>query len=72
LSLFEKQANRNLLEFNKGKCLYLYLGRNNSMHGYTLGATQLESSFAENDLTFLVDTKSNMRQQCILATKKFN
>ncbi|KAK4810876.1 hypothetical protein QYF61_013284 [Mycteria americana] len=38
------------LQFNKGKCKVQHLGRNNSMHQYMLGATQLESSFAENDL----------------------
>lgn len=46
------------------------LGRNNPRHHYVLGVTQLKSSFAENGLGLLVDTKLNMNQQCALATKK--
>lgn len=39
---------------------------------HMLGATQLEGSTEEKDVGVLVDTKSDMRQQCALATKKDN
>ena len=68
----EKWANRNLLQFNKRKCVAPYLGRNNLMHQYVLENNQLESSFAEKGLELLVDTKLNMWQQHALAAKKAN
>ena len=57
------------MNFNKEKCQILHLGRNNPMHRYMLGATQLEISLAEKGLGILVDTKLNMSQQCALAAK---
>ncbi|GAB0204065.1 mitochondrial enolase superfamily member 1 [Grus japonensis] len=60
------------MQFNKGKGKALHLGRNNPRHQYTLGATQLESSLAEKDLGFLVDTRLNMSQRCALAGKVAN
>ncbi|KAK4830573.1 LOW QUALITY PROTEIN: hypothetical protein QYF61_011751 [Mycteria americana] len=68
----KKGANRNLKKFNKENCRVLHLGRNNPMHQYMLGATQLEDNLAEKALEVLVDTKLNMSQQCVLATKKAN
>ncbi|PKU32865.1 rna-directed dna polymerase from mobile element jockey-like [Limosa lapponica baueri] len=53
----EKWADRKLMRINKRKCKVLHLVRNNPMHQYTLGTTQLESSFAEKALGVLVDTK---------------
>ncbi|KAK4829689.1 hypothetical protein QYF61_006064 [Mycteria americana] len=49
LKTLEKWDDRNLMKFNKEKYEVLHLGRNNPMHQYMLGATQLESSFAEKD-----------------------
>ncbi|GAB0182536.1 mitochondrial enolase superfamily member 1 [Grus japonensis] len=69
LDRLEKWANRNLMKFNKGKCKVLHLGKNNPMHKNMLRATQQESSLAEKDLGFLVDTKLNMGQCCALAAK---
>ncbi|KAK4827366.1 hypothetical protein QYF61_017304 [Mycteria americana] len=50
LERLEKWADRNLMKFNKGKCKVVYLGMNNLIHQYMLGANQLESSFVEKDL----------------------
>ncbi|KAK4821756.1 hypothetical protein QYF61_000817 [Mycteria americana] len=72
LNRLEKWADRYLVKFNKEKCKVLHLGRNNPMHQYMLGATQLQNSFAENDLGFLVDTKFNRSQQCALVAEKAN
>ncbi len=58
----------NFMKFND-QCKVLHLRRNNLMHQYTLGVTQLESSLAEKDLGVLVDTKLNMGQQHALATE---
>lgn len=60
----DKWIDRNLMKYNKGKCQVLYLRRNNPIHQYMLGDSQMESSFAEKDLGVLMDTKMNMRQKC--------
>ncbi|KAK4811082.1 hypothetical protein QYF61_016368 [Mycteria americana] len=69
LDRLEKWADRNLMQFNQGKCQVLHLGRNNPMHQYMLGAAWLESSFAEKDLGVLVGTRLNMSQQCALVAE---
>jgi len=58
------------MKFEKHKVLPL--GRNSPRHQYMLGATQLESSFAEKGQGVLVDTRFNMSQQWALAAQKAN
>ena len=53
----------NLMNFNNGKCQFLYLERSNPKHQYRLRASQLESNFAEKDLQALVGNKLNMSKQ---------
>ncbi|PKU27731.1 rna-directed dna polymerase from mobile element jockey-like [Limosa lapponica baueri] len=60
LDRLESWAERNLMNFNKGKPKVLHLGRNNSMHQYRLGADLLESTSEEKDLRVLVDNKMTM------------
>ena len=57
------------MKFNKEKCKILHLRRNDPMHQYMLGATQLESILAEKDLGVLGVTKLNTSQQCALVAK---
>ncbi|PKU44228.1 rna-directed dna polymerase from mobile element jockey-like [Limosa lapponica baueri] len=61
---------RNLMKFNKDKCMVLNLWRNDPMHQYRLGADRLESGSAEKDLGVLVDSKLTMCQQCAPVAKK--
>ncbi|KAK4829978.1 hypothetical protein QYF61_008109 [Mycteria americana] len=60
------------MQFSKGKCQILHLGRNKPGHQHMLGADQLGSSLAENDLGVLVDNKVTTSQQCTLAAKVAN
>ena len=72
LDRLEKWADRNPIKFNSEKCKVLHLRRNNPSHQDMLEANCLESSFAEKDLGFLMDTKLTTSQQCTLAAKKAN
>lgn len=49
LNRVEKWAVRNLTKLNNKNRKVLYLGRNNPLHQYMLGTTQLESSLLEKD-----------------------
>ncbi|GAB0194379.1 hypothetical protein GRJ2_001903200 [Grus japonensis] len=60
-----EMGNGSLVEFSKGKCHVLHVGRNNPRH-------QLENSSAETDLGVLLDTGLNPSQQCTLATERAN
>jgi len=61
-----KWVYRNLIKFNKGICKVLHLGKNNLLHRYMLGPTQLESSLAEKDQQSVVAArKSNGILSCI-------
>ncbi|KAK4829977.1 hypothetical protein QYF61_008108 [Mycteria americana] len=51
------------VQFNKGKCKVLSLGRNNPRHQYMLRTYWLGSSLAENDFGVLVDNKEECWQQ---------
>ncbi|KFV99681.1 hypothetical protein N326_07676, partial [Eurypyga helias] len=62
----------NLVQFNKGKCKVLHLGKNSSMDQYRLGSVLLEGSSGEKDLGVLVDKRITMGQQCVLMAKKAN
>lgn len=50
----------------------LHVKRGNPMHQYTLQATHLKSSSAEEDLGLLVDIKLHISQQCALTSNKVN
>ncbi|PKU42856.1 rna-directed dna polymerase from mobile element jockey-like [Limosa lapponica baueri] len=65
----EKLADRNIMNFNKGKCKVLHLGRSKSMHQYTLRASWLEGSLVENGLMILVVNKLTTSEQCAHMTK---
>ena len=60
------------MKLNKAKCKVLHLGRNNSMHRYTLGDDLLERSSAEKDLGVLLDNRLAMNQHFALVAKKAN
>lgn len=60
------------MNFNREKCKVFHLRRNDLMYQYMLRAGQLDSSFAEKELGFLIDTKLTMRQQGVLGLHSFH
>lgn len=60
---------QDLLKMHKDPCKVLHLQQENSLQLYRLGTIWLESSFAEQDLEVLADSKLNISQQCALAAK---
>lgn len=66
----EKRADRDLMQFNKGKCKILHWGRNDPRHQYVQRPAQLESSLTEKALGVLVDTQLTMSQHYAPAARK--
>jgi len=60
------------MKFSKGRRRVLYLGSNNPMHQYRLGADLLGSSSVDKDLGVPVDDRLTMSQQCAPDIKKAN
>lgn len=46
------------MNFNKGRCKVVPLGRNNCRYQHMLGANQMESSFSDKNLGVLVDRRT--------------
>lgn len=59
------------MSFNKGKCRFLHLRRNNHVCQYRLGDDLLERSSTE-DVGVLANSKLIMSQQCVLVVKEAN
>ena len=60
------------MDFNKGKCHVLHLGRNNRRYEYTMGGDKLEPSEAEKDLGVMIHQSLRPSMQCARAAKKGN
>lgn len=65
----DKLVEKNFMKFNKGKKFFL-LGRNSSIHQYTLGEKKMKIFFPGKDLAVLEDNKLTMSEQCVLVGKK--
>lgn len=74
LDKLRNRAERNLINFSKGKGKVLHLRRNSPRHHFVLETHWLESGFAEKVLGMQViqemDNKMTMSQQCTLMAKK--
>lgn len=58
--MLEKEAHRNVINFDKENCKVTNFWWNYLRHEYTLVANRLKSILAEEDLGFLVGTKLNL------------
>jgi len=70
LDRLQDWANKNLMKFDKDKCMVLHLGKHNPGVQHRLGSAWLGSSSVERDLAVLVDNKLNMSEQCAAAVAK--
>lgn len=67
--MLEKWTARKSMKIGQGNCRFLPLERNR--HWDALATTKLESSFTEQDLRVVVNTRLNVSSQhSILTTKK--
>ncbi|KAK4829439.1 hypothetical protein QYF61_004314 [Mycteria americana] len=69
LGSLEEWTSKNLLKIHKDTCKVLHLQQENPLQLYRLGTVWLESSFAEQDLEVLADSKLNISQQRAPAAK---
>ena len=60
------------MDFNKGKCHIMHLGKKNKKFEYTMGGDKLDSSEWEKDLGVLVHNSLRPSLQCARAAKKAN
>ena len=65
-------ANQWQLQFNKGKCKVLHLGKNNSVHTYTMDGNVLDSTDVEKDLGVHVDKDLSFDYHIKETVKKAN
>lgn len=57
------------MNYSKGKCRDLHLGKNNPRCQYRLETDLLEGGIEEGDLGVLVDSRMTMNQHCALVAK---
>jgi len=72
LDSLKSWAERNLMNFNKGKSRVLHLGRNNPMHQYRLSWICWRAALRRGTWVVLGDDRLTMSQQCVLVAKKAN
>ncbi|KAK4830125.1 hypothetical protein QYF61_008552 [Mycteria americana] len=70
LESLEEWDHLNLRKFNKTKCKVLHLGLGNPQYQHKLGDEWIESSPAEKDWGIVLNTRLDMKQQCVLAVQK--
>lgn len=72
VDMLKQWANKNLMMFNKDKCMVLHLGKSNPGGQNRLESTWLGSSCVERELGALVDNRLNMSEQFTAVAKKAN
>lgn len=70
LGRLQKWIHMNFMEFNKAVCKVLHLDQGSLQDQYGLGDELIDGGALEKNLGILVDTKLDMRQQCMLAAQK--